>query len=200
MDEDEKELGSSMDYSAVGSGAASEATRQHTWSPSPKHTGGSGVGETVALDAAARSVMVEASVRSISPLTRVWLVQDGVDVQEIPLSTDRRSATFQGELPVDKSGWIHLRAEGDPEERFPLDASYAQAFTNPVWITVGDRPVRDADAADYGLTWIDELQRQAKAWRGWRSDAEQDHVYAQFEAAREVYRTLKAKASHATRR
>lgn len=67
-----------------------------------------------------------------------------------------------------------------------MDATYAQAFTNPVWLTVGGRPVRDADAADYGLAWIDELQRQAEAWPGWRSQAEQDHVYAQFEEARSI--------------
>ena len=96
---------------------------------------------------------------------------------------------------MDGSGWIHLRAEGDPEERFPLDAAYAQAFTNPVWFTVGGRPVRDAQAAAYGLAWIDELQGQSEAWSGWRSQSEKDHVYAQYDEARSVYRRLQAEAS-----
>jgi hypothetical protein len=157
-------------------------------------------GETVELGAGARSIRVEAHVRSITPLTRAWLVRDGTDVQEIPLSADRRSATFVGEVPVEASGWIHLRAEGDPEDRFPLDAAYAQAFTNPVWITVDGQPVRDAAAADYGLAWIDELQRQAEAWPGWRSQGEQDHVYAQFQEARDVYRSLKSEAALPARR
>ena len=152
-------------------------------------------GETVRLDEGTRSVSVEAGVRSITPLTRVWLVQDGEDIQEIPLSADRRSATFSGDVSIDGSGWIHLRAEGDPEERFPLDAAYAQAFTNPVWISVGGQPVRSAEAADYGLAWIDELRRQAEDWPGWRSQSEKDHVYAQFDEARASYRSLRAEST-----
>ena len=40
---------------------------------------------------------------------------------------------------VSKSGWYHLRAEGDRGERYPLDATYAQAFTNPTWVEVGGK-------------------------------------------------------------
>jgi hypothetical protein len=32
------------------------------------------------------------------------------------------------------------------------------------------------------------LQELAEAWPDWRSEAEKDHVYGQFDAAREVYR------------
>ena len=32
------------------------------------------------------------------------------------------------------SGWYHLRAEGAPADRFPLDTGYPQGFTNPVWV------------------------------------------------------------------
>jgi hypothetical protein len=81
-----------------------------------------------------------------------------------------------------------LRAEGKPEERYPLDTTFAQGFTNPVWGTVGGRPVRSRAAADYGLKWIDKLQQLADAWPGWRSQKEKDHVYAQFNEARAVYR------------
>jgi len=127
-------------------------------------------------------------------LTRAWLVRNGIDIAEIELSEDRKSGVFAGEVEIDGSGWIHMRAEGDPEERFPLDAPYAQAFTNPVWFEVGDEPIRNGEAANYGLRWIDELQRQAEQWPGWRSEVEQEHVYEQFDEAREVYRRLTIEA------
>ena len=47
------------------------------------------------------------------------------------------------------AGVYHLRAEGRPADRFPLDADYAQAFTNPIWVQVGTQPIRNRAAAEY---------------------------------------------------
>lgn len=69
-----------------------------------------------------------------------------------------------------------------------MDVDYVQAFTNPIWFQVGDQPIRNPESAEYGLRWIDNLQSQAEAWPGCRSEAEKAHVFAQFEQAREVYR------------
>jgi hypothetical protein len=55
-------------------------------------------------------------------------------------------------------------------------------------VTAGGGPVRNAAAAKYCLAWIDTLQQMADAWPGWRSQKEKDHVYAQFDEARAVYR------------
>jgi hypothetical protein len=144
-------------------------------------------GEEVTLPSAG-DVEVEGRVRSITPLEKVTLVFNGDPVETVPLSGDRKSADFKKTLKVARSGWYHLRAEGKPEERYPLDTTFAQGFTNPVWVTVGGRPVRSRAAADYGLKWIDKLQQLADAWPGWRSQKEKDHVYAQFNEARAVYR------------
>jgi Tol biopolymer transport system component len=146
-------------------------------------------GESVNI-ALAGAVDVRAQVRSIVPLQTVRLYFNGEPVEEIPLSADRRSADFQKTLTVGRSGWYHLRAEGAPVDRFPLDTAYPQAFTNPVWVIAGDRPVRSRAAADYALRWIDKLQQLAEAWPGWRSVQEKNHVYAQFDEARQIYRRL----------
>jgi len=147
-------------------------------------------GETVSLPAGGGSLEVRGRVRSITPLSKVMLIGNGEVVEEIPLTGDRRSVSFEKTLSATTSGWYHLRAEGDPAERFPLDARYAQAFTNPTWVMVGDAPVRSREAAAYALRWIDKLQQMAEEWPGWRSQQEKDHVYAQFEEARQVYRRL----------
>ena len=69
-----------------------------------------------------------------------------------------------------------------------MDVAYVQAFTNPVWLQVGDEPIRSRAAADYGLRWIDKLQEMAAAWPGWRAEKERAHVFAQFDEARQVFR------------
>jgi hypothetical protein len=75
-----------------------------------------------------------------------------------------------------------------------MGIGYVQAVTNPVWIIMDGAPVRSSEAADYGIAWIDKLQEMAEEWPGWRSQAEKDHVYGQFDSARDVYRQLKAEA------
>ncbi len=151
-------------------------------------------GEDVRLPAGGGTVEVTARVRSITPLTTASLVFNGDVVETIALSTDRRSADVTTTLKVSRSGWYHLRVAGAAAERFPLDTLFAQAFTNPVWITVGDEPVRHRASAEYALKWIDNLQQQAEAWPGWRAQREKDHVYAQFDEARAVYRRFLAEA------
>jgi hypothetical protein len=151
-------------------------------------------GETVALQAPGGTVNVQAHVRSIVPLQNATLYFNGRAVEEIQLSADRRSADFNKTLQVTSSGWYHLRAEGAPADRFPLDTAYPQGFTNPVWVTVGNQPIRSRASAEYALSWIDKLQKLAEAWPGWRSQKEKDHVYGQFDEARRVYRRLAAEA------
>ena len=156
-------------------------------------------GGEIELPAAASGVTVLARVRSITPLTRAWLVHNGREIGEVPLAADRTTAEFEGEVEIGGSGWIHLRAEGMPQERYPLDARYAQAFTNPVWFTVGGEPIRDAASADYGLEWIEKLAAMADEWPGWRSEEERRAVFDQFEEAAMVYERLKAEAEGGSR-
>jgi Tol biopolymer transport system component len=156
-------------------------------------------GETVTLPAGGGSVTVQGQTRSIAPLQKVTLYFNGQAIEAIPLSADRRRAEFRRTLSVATSGWYHLRAEGDPADRFPLDTAYPQGFTNPVWVTVGNQPVRDRASAEYALRWIDKLQKLAEAWPGWRSQKEKDHVYGQFDEARKVYRTFATEAGRSGR-
>jgi len=144
-------------------------------------------GEEIALPAEGGTVEVRIRVRSITPLDRAELVVDGRVVEALSFEGDRRRLEHATSLRFEKSGWLHLRVAGRPEERRPLDSEWAQAFTNPVWVTVGGRPPRSLEAAEYGIRWIDRLRELAAAWPGWRSEREREHVFAQFDAARRVY-------------
>jgi TolB protein len=145
--------------------------------------------------ASSGEVTVSGTLRSITALQRLVIVQDGIEVADIPLGDDRKAATFERRIPVKHSGWVHVRAEGTPADRFPLDALYAQAFTNPVWITVAGEPIRNSAAAAYALKWIDMLQLMADAWPGWTNDAEKQQVFGDYERARAVYRRLSSEAT-----
>jgi hypothetical protein len=143
-------------------------------------------GDEVELPASGE-VAIEIRVRSITPLAKVMLIWNAELVEEIPLPDDRKSLDYTTKVRVSGSGWFHVRAEGVREESYPLDTGFAQGFTNPVWVTVGGEPVRDLEAAQYSIEWIDKLTAMAEAAPGWRSQWEKDHVFGQFRQARAIY-------------
>lgn len=146
-------------------------------------------GDTVELPAGGGTVSVSGRLRSITELDDVALVCNGIEVERFAIRGNGTSLDLNYELEITDSGWCHLRTEGDPRNRSMLDVAYAQAFTNPIWIKVGDNPVQDNDSANYALRWIDRLQELAEQWPGWRSQAEKTHVYGQFDEARAIYRS-----------
>ncbi|HUU33163.1 MAG TPA: CehA/McbA family metallohydrolase, partial [Vicinamibacterales bacterium] len=156
---------------------------------------GSGPGEELRLPVGGGEVTLTGWVKSITPLQEALVVFNGEVVERIPFTGNRTSLTFARTLKVTRSGWYHLRAEGAPADRFPLDADYAQGFTNPVWISVGGAPVRSTAAAGYSIKWIDALREMAEAWPGWRSQKERDHVFAQFDEAKAIYQQRAAEAA-----
>jgi hypothetical protein len=155
---------------------------------------GNKAGEEVKLPLAGAEVEISIMVRSITPLSKVMVIFNGDLVEEVPLSGDRNSLDYKKRISVSRSGWYHVRAEGVWQESFPLDTGFAQAFSNPVWVTIGEQPVRDLKAAEYSIKWIDKLEVLAESELGWRSQSEKDHVFAQFEEARVIYERLAREA------
>lgn len=153
-------------------------------------------GDTISVPAGGGRVHVQVEVRSIVPLQNVTLYFNGQPVEDIPLRPDRKTAHLQKTTSVTRSGWYHVRAEGAAGDRFPLDTDYPQAFTNAVWVVVGNQPIRNRASAEYSLRWIDTLQMLAEASPGWRSSKEKEHVYAQFDEARKVYRRFLTEADN----
>jgi Tol biopolymer transport system component len=144
-------------------------------------------GESVRLPAAGGTISVEGTIWSIAPLAKVVLYSNGQVLKDLP-ATGR----FAFEIPVSKSGWYSVYAEG-PASRY-LDAKYAQAATNAIRVYVGDRPIRNRESAEYFIRWIDKLRKMADEWLWWRSEAEKRHVFAQFDQARSVYEKLAREA------
>ncbi len=151
-------------------------------------------GGTIVLPRGGGTVDLEIDVRSITPLETVTLVFNGESIENFPIGPDRKRVNLQRTLQVANSGWYHLRVEGNPTERFPLDGGFAQAFTNPIWVKVGGQEIRSRSSAEYSIKWIDKLQQMAEEWPGWRSQEERANVFAQFEEARQIYNQFSIEA------
>jgi hypothetical protein len=107
-------------------------------------------------------------------------------VAALPLAGDRTAADTTFTVAVEKSGWIVLRAWGDGP-RAPVLDLYPFASTSPVYITVGDAPVRSHEDALFFVQWIDRVDQAADGHQGWNSLAERDAVRSLLARARAVY-------------
>lgn len=143
-------------------------------------------GSEIRLPAGGGQVRIQATVNSAAPLERVELVWMGGVAHSAPLADTRQLATIDVTLPVTRSGWYSVRAIG-PERTFPVENTRPLAVTNPVYVVVGDQPIRDRASAEYFVKWIDMLTDMARAHPGWRSDREREHVLAQFAEAKAIY-------------
>ena len=151
-------------------------------------------GEEIHLPAGGGKVQVRGTVESIVPVETVELVINGraLRLAELgqPQETDAGTHfEFNKELRIDQSCWITLQAYSSGPIH-PIDNRFPQATTNPIWIYVGDQPVRSRESAEYFIRWIDKLIRMAETHPGWRSEKEKEHVLGQFQQAKSVYLEL----------
>ena len=142
-------------------------------------------GEIVRLPAGGGTVVLEGTVRSIAPLSKVVLYHRRGVLREIPLDPKGTSAHFSERIQFSESDWVSLATEGPSDAR--LDASFILAATNTVRVYVGEQKIRDRASAEYFIRWLARLREETEKWPWWASRAEKDHVLAQYEEARRVY-------------
>jgi TolB protein len=134
----------------------------------------------------AGDVTVSVRLRSNVPVDHLELVQNGRVVEDVPLAADRRSATARVRVPVDRSGWLLVRARGDKPAYPTLDA-FPYATTSPVYLTVAGRPARSARDARYFMRWIDRMRASVEAHEDWNSDAERRETLEMLARAHAEY-------------
>src|SRR5260370_11635559 len=93
-------------------------------------------GEAVRLGPEGGVVRIEASVRSIAPVSKVRIYRNGQIFREIPIG-----ARFKEEVRVTGSSWFSLYSEGPPYRL--LDAEFPQAATNAIRVYTGHRKIRN---------------------------------------------------------
>ena len=97
----------------------------------------------------------------------------------------RGSASAAVPITVAASGWYVLRAYADRAELPVLDR-YPFGSTSPVYVTVGNEPVRSPEDAEFFTRWIDRLDEAAQLHQGWNTAAEREHVLRLLAEARRV--------------
>jgi Tol biopolymer transport system component len=146
---------------------------------------GRGPGDEVTL-AAPRPLRARVAVRSAVPLDRVEVIGNGEVVGTVPLSAAGTRAEGALSLPGDGSAWYVLRAYAT-RPRLPVLDLYPFASTSPVYVMVGQRPVRSREDAAYFVRWVDRVVQAASAHTGWNTPAERAAVMDELARARAVY-------------
>jgi hypothetical protein len=133
----------------------------------------------------ATSVRVQVEARSIFPMDALDIVLNGQVVASVK-PTDRYRVTFDGQVPVTRSGWIAARVTGPERERLMMD-SYVYAHTNPVYLVKGDAKPQSPEDARYFLRWIDHVIGLLEKSDAFNSPAEKTEVIGLWRRARAVY-------------
>ena len=128
-------------------------------------------------------------LRSNVPVDHLEIIGNGKVVATVPLDSGRMTATDTVWVPVTKSGWYVLRAYSDRAAMPVLDL-YPFASTSPIYVRVGDDPVRSPDDAAYFVRWITRLEVATQASSAWRTPAERDAVLKTLGEARAVFEGL----------
>lgn len=128
------------------------------------------------------TISVEGFMRSAVPVDHVELLVNGKVVRTVATDASRMSADISGEIPVDASGWVMLRAWNDTSHPMIFDL-YPYATTTPVYVNVNDQPARSPDDAAYFLGWIGKIRESVLSHPDYNSTDERDEILANLAAA-----------------
>jgi TolB protein len=148
--------------------------------------GGREIGDDIRLPAGGGRLAARVSVRSNVPVDHLEIIGNGRVVATLPLPGDRTAARDTVSIPVTRSGWYVVRAYAD-RARLPVLDLYPFASTSPIYVQVGDAPVRSAADAAFFVRWIDRLTAAAAAHADWNTPPERDAVLTLLGQARAVY-------------
>ncbi len=133
-----------------------------------------------------RRVRFDVSLRSIVPVDHLEIVRNGEVAARIPLGGSRSRIDTSLALPVRESGWYTLRAWSErPAE--PILDIHPFATTSPIYILLGNRPIRSRRDAEFFIAWIDRLEEAARAHAGWNTEAEKAVVLHHIDQARREF-------------
>jgi len=150
---------------------------------------GRGIGDEIRVTSEMQQVPAVVSLRSNVPIDHLEIVGNGKIVATIPLDSDRMTANATVMVPVNGSGWYVLRAYADRAEMPVLDL-YPFASTSPIYVRVGDRPVRSPDDAAFFVRWIERVEAATRASTAWNTPAEQAGTLRTLADARAVFSSL----------
>jgi hypothetical protein len=104
----------------------------------------------------------------------VEVVVNGYPVARQEVAADGKARDITFEVPVERSSWVALR-------------SYPYAHTNPIWVTIANKPVRSRRSAKWCLMGVDQCWRSKQRTY---APAEQHDARLAYDDARSVYQRI----------
>jgi hypothetical protein len=150
---------------------------------------GQGPGAVLEFDSAPR-IDYGGFLRSMVPVDELEIVFNGKVIRRIELAGDSMSATFSGEMGIDESGWLVLRASSRRPHPDLLDL-YPYATTSPIYINIDGKGPRSASDAEYLLAWARRVRQGALAHEDYNSEQEKLEVLQHIDAAVAVYENMR---------
>lgn len=144
------------------------------------------VGDTLALSPGSHRLRYRAALRSIVPIDHLEIVHNGRVVASHKFGQQRTSADMEGEIDVDASGWILLRAWNEGADPLVFDL-YPYATTSPIYVEVAGRPARSPADAEYFVRWMDRVISAAAARGDYNNATEKQQTLDYLRAARAVF-------------
>lgn len=151
------------------------------------HVDDAPAGDSVVIAGAApRQVSVTVGVRSLDPLARVDVVQNGVVVRAIALPAGATALDTTLVLDTPSSAWIAARVTGRvPSVRTPGDSLFAH--TGAAYVTVDGAPLVLPADASYFAAWCDGMRTVLDLNAAWPSSADSLRAYSEIDAAHDYY-------------
>src|SRR6266571_1204177 len=150
---------------------------------------GRGIGDEIKISAEMRQLRAVVRLRSNVPVDHLEIIGTGKVVATVPVGADRMTAADTVLVPVNGSGWFVLRAYSDRAEMPVLDR-YPFASTSPIYVRVGDEPVRSSDDAGFFVRWIERMEALTRASTAWNTPSERENTLRTLSGAREVFASL----------
>ncbi|MFI4890179.1 MAG: CehA/McbA family metallohydrolase [Steroidobacterales bacterium] len=148
-----------------------------------------GPGAELKLKSANSAVPFHARLRSIVPVEHLEVVCNGKVVKDLLNGKARGDADLKGTLDLRQSGWCVLRA-GSAGTAYPVLDNYLYGTTSPVYVRIGNEPVKSPEDARYFVAWIDRVYELTSAYPDWRSPVQKADVLSRLREAQEKYRLL----------
>jgi TolB protein len=152
--------------------------------------GGQAIGDELKSDGLQTSIPFKAALRSIVPVDHLEVVCNGRVIQTLSLNSARDAADASGALPLKESGWCVLRASSDKAE-YPVLDNYVYATTSPIYVTIGSKPPRSPEDANYFVAWIERVLDATSHYPDWNSPPEKEGVLRELMQAKEVFEKLR---------
>ena len=131
------------------------------------------------------------ALRSPVPVDHLELVHNGRVIRTFDLAGERRTLDASGEISLEASGWLVLRAWNEAADPSVFDL-YPYATTSPIYLELPvPSPPAPGDAA-YFVAWLDRVIAATEARDDFNNERERTGTLEYLRSARERYRGLAA--------